>query len=111
MSSTRPDARLDLTLERNVSNDRGAPLNLRKPGHALPDLLKPGSVADMLGVSRSWVYAAAADGRIPSLRLGGPEGPLRFVAADIEEWLAAARAAWRPGQSTTETLQRAQTNG
>ncbi|MFN8121481.1 MAG: helix-turn-helix domain-containing protein [Thermoleophilia bacterium] len=77
----------------------------------LPRLLKPGAVAEMLGVSRSWVYAAAADGRIPSLRLGGPDGPLRFVAEDVEEWLTAARAAWRPGQTTTETLRRAQGGG
>lgn len=77
----------------------------------LPRLLKPGAVAEMLGVSRSWVYAAAADGRIPSLRLGGADGPLRFVAEDIEAWLTAARAAWRPGQTTTETLRRAQGGG
>lgn len=77
----------------------------------LPRLLKPGAVAEMLGVSRSWVYAAAADGRIPSLRLGGADGPLRFVADDIEAWLTAARAAWRPGQTTTETLRRAHGGG
>ena len=51
----------------------------------------------MLGVSRSWLYAAAADGRIPSVRLGGPQGPLRFVAGDIEAWLEQARAGWQPG--------------
>ena len=42
------------------------------------DLLKPGDVCARLKVSRAWVYRAAADGRIPSLRLGGPDGPLRF---------------------------------
>ena len=60
-------------------------------------LLKPTEVARQLGVSRSWLYAAAAEGRIPALRLGGPAGPLRFVRADLDRWLEEARAAWRPG--------------
>lgn len=49
-----------------------------------PRLLKPGDVTALLGVSRSWLYAAAAGGRIPAIRLGGPEGPLRFVPEDLE---------------------------
>jgi excisionase family DNA binding protein len=69
-------------------------------------LLKPADVARRLGVSRSWLYAAAADGRIPSVRLGGPGGPLRFVEADLDAWLDEARAAWRPGDSSAETLRR-----
>lgn len=54
----------------------------------MSDLLKPTEVAKLLAVSRSWLYAAAADGRIPSVRLGGPEGPLRFVQSDLTDWLA-----------------------
>ncbi len=50
-------------------------------------LLKPAEVCSLLSVSRTWVYAAAADGRIPSIRLGGEDGPLRFVKADLEAWL------------------------
>src|SRR4051812_50096429 len=42
------------------------------------DLLKPADVCAQLKVSRAWLYRAAADGRIPSLRLGGPAGPGRF---------------------------------
>jgi excisionase family DNA binding protein len=61
------------------------------------DLLKPADVARRLQVSRSWVYAAAEDGRLPSLRLGGPAGPLRFVAADVEAWIEDARRHWTPG--------------
>src|SRR4051794_23341287 len=61
-------------------------------------LLKPTDVARWLCTSRSWVYAAAADGRLPSLRLGGQSGPLRFVAHDVEQWLAATRAQWLPGR-------------
>lgn len=70
-------------------------------------LLKPTEVARMLGVSRSWLYAAAAEGRIPSIRLGGPEGPLRFAPEDLERWLEQARAGWRPGDSAQATLSRA----
>jgi excisionase family DNA binding protein len=64
-------------------------------------LLKPSDVARRLSVSRSWVYSAASDGRIPSLRLGGPDGPLRFIEEDIEEWVAQAREAWQPGTTAS----------
>lgn len=66
-------------------------------------LLKPGEVASMLAVSRTWVYEAAQRGRIPAIRVGGPDGPLRFVAEDLERWLAEARGKWLPGQSATAT--------
>jgi len=61
-------------------------------------LLRPSDVARELSVSRAWVYEAARTGRIPSVRLGGEDGPLRFIAADIDTWLAEARAGWRPGR-------------
>ncbi len=61
-------------------------------------LLRPNDVAKLLSVSRAWVYEAARTGRIPSVRLGGEDGPLRFVAADLEDWLAEARSSWLPGQ-------------
>jgi len=70
------------------------------------DLLRPNAVARRLGVSRTWLYAAAKDGRIPSLRIGGPDGPLRFVPEDLEAWLDEARAAWRPGDTSAATLRR-----
>src|SRR5437588_5297114 len=59
-------------------------------------LLKPSDLARRLGVSRSWLYAAAASGRIPSVRIGGEDGPLRFVPDDIDRWLDDARAEWSP---------------
>jgi excisionase family DNA binding protein len=62
--------------------------------------MKPAEVAALLRVSRSWVYAAAAEGRLPAVRLGGPDGPLRFVRADVESWLQAAREAWLPGRQS-----------
>lgn len=70
------------------------------------DLLKPTDVARRLGVSRSWVYDAAANGRIPCVRLGGPDGPLRFLPCDVEDWLELARRSWLPGVSTMRDSRR-----
>jgi excisionase family DNA binding protein len=64
------------------------------------DLLKANDVAQRLAVSRAWVYEAARTGRIPSVRIGGRAGPLRFVPEDIDRWLEAARAEWSPAPST-----------
>lgn len=61
-------------------------------------LMKPREVATMLGVSSSWVYDAANKGRIPAVRLGGDNGPVRFDQRDVEEWLRAARETWTPGR-------------
>jgi excisionase family DNA binding protein len=66
-------------------------------------LLKPTEVADRLSVSRAWVYDAAKVGRIPAIRIGGEDGPLRFVAQDVEDWLADARSRWIPGSRTVAT--------
>lgn len=69
--------------------------------------MKVAEVQKMLGVSRGWLYDAAKDGRIPSVRLGGPDGPLRFVRDDVERWLEDARQAWKPGDRPRDTLERA----
>lgn len=63
------------------------------------NLLKPNDLAQRLAVSRAWVYEAAKSGRIPSVRIGGVDGPLRFVPEDIERLLAEARTAWLPGRA------------
>lgn len=68
-----------------------------------PFLLKPSEVAAQLGVSRTWLYDAAKRGRIPSIRIGGEDGPLRFVPEDVDRWLDEARAAWRPGRPSAQT--------
>lgn len=34
------------------------------------------------------------------MRLGGKDGPLRFVRADVERWLENARREWLSGEST-----------
>jgi len=70
-------------------------------------LMKPNDVARRLAVSRAWVDEAAKSGRIPSIRIGGSDGPLRFVSEDIERWLAEARAGWLPGGAERADGQRA----
>src|SRR4051812_28807295 len=69
----------------------------------MQDLLRPAEVARRLGISRTWLYDAAKHGRIPSIRIGGPHGPVRFVEEDVDRWLDEARSAWRPGDTTAET--------
>ena len=64
----------------------------------MDQLLKPSEVVRYLGTSRSWVYDAAKRGDIPSIRLGTPDGPLRFIQADLEAWLNDARNRWQPGR-------------
>jgi excisionase family DNA binding protein len=85
-----------------VSRAVSAAVAAAPPVRLQADLLKPADVARRLGVSRSWLYDAAKSGRIPHVRLGGPDGPVRFVESDLLAWLAEARAAWRPGRGTTE---------
>jgi hypothetical protein len=31
------------------------------------------------------------------VRIGGEDGPVRFIAEDVDRWLDQARAAWTPG--------------
>lgn len=56
------------------------------------NLLKPSELARKLGVSRSWLYDAAKTGRVPSIRIGGADGPLRFIPEDIARWIDDARS-------------------
>jgi len=74
-----------------------------KDGRPMLSLLRPTEVAHRLGVSRAWVYDAAKRGRISSIRIGGEEGPLRFVPEDLELWIDDARAAWTPGRPAVVT--------
>lgn len=71
------------------------------------ELMRPSEVAHRLNVSRAWVYAAAKDGRLPAIRIGGADGPLRFDSDEIEAVIARARASWRPTDSAADTLRRA----
>src|SRR4051794_652283 len=56
-------------------------------------LLKPAEVIERLGVSRSWLYDAANSGRIPCVRLGSPDGPVRFRLSELEAWIEQGRVA------------------
>jgi excisionase family DNA binding protein len=73
----------------------------------MDDLLRPAEVARRLGVSRAWLYDAAKTGRIPSVRIGGTDGPVRFIERDLDAWIEQARAAWRPTDTAATTLRRA----
>jgi excisionase family DNA binding protein len=64
------------------------------------ELLRPAELARRLGVSRSWLYEAARTGIIPSRRLGGPNGPLRFVEDEVDAWLEQACRASQAGDSS-----------
>jgi excisionase family DNA binding protein len=88
----RSIGRIDPLTVNNTMNEPQSPLT--------STLLKPTAVAAQLGVSRSWLYEAAKNGRIPSIRIGGEDGPLRFVPEDVQSWLDDARANWMPGRST-----------
>lgn len=80
------------------------------PGEEEPqerlELMRPGEVQRWLKVSRSWLYEAAREGLLPSIRLG-PDGPVRFVRADVEQFIEAARAKWRLGDTRDDALRRA----
>jgi excisionase family DNA binding protein len=69
-------------------------------------LLTPSEVALRLGVSRSWIYAAAKQGRIPCVRLGGGDGPVRFVEAELAAWLLRSRPERSPGGSSSDATVR-----
>ena len=56
-----------------------------------PELLRPTEVLRILKVSKTWLYDAAKDGRIACVRLGGPDGPLRFERAVIEALIRDSR--------------------
>ena len=71
-----------------------------------PELMTPAEATRMLRVSRTWLYDAAKDGRIPAIRLGGPAGPVRFVRADLLAHIEQARACWQVGDTTSQTLRR-----
>ncbi len=60
-------------------------------------------VADLLGVERDWVYAHAQ--RLGAIRLGGPQGRLRFDVHHVQRTLtpgdtqaASGAAQRRPGR-------------
>jgi predicted DNA-binding transcriptional regulator AlpA len=69
----------------------------RRAGRDSSSLTK-GTAAGCSACRAPWLYQAAADGRIPHVRLGSNDGLIRFVPTDIEQWLENARRQWRPGR-------------
>src|SRR5205085_335236 len=53
-------------------------------GKTTKKLLTASQLAERFAVSRNWVYQAVADDVLPHRRLG-EDGPIRFVAAEIDE--------------------------
>jgi excisionase family DNA binding protein len=51
-------------------------------------LLRPEEVASLLGVKKSSVYEYARAGRLPCIKVGRH---LRFLRADIEQWVLRQR--------------------
>lgn len=45
-------------------------------------------VAELLGVHENWVYDQAANGSLPSYKLGGAR---RFDPAELRDWIAERR--------------------
>ena len=67
------------------------------------ELLRPSQVCKMLSVSRTWLYEATRQGRVPSVRLG-EDGPVRYDRTELEAWLRrrggqALRRQAEPGRS------------
>jgi excisionase family DNA binding protein len=81
-------------------------MNMGPEKPLLTTLLTPSQVAQSLGVSRSWLYEAAKTGRIPCVRIGGHDGPLRFIPDDIEQWIEDARTGYLSPAHKTSTAPR-----
>lgn len=47
--------------------------------------------AELMGVSRSLVYALVAAGTLPAVRIGTGRGTIRIDQAEVEKYLAAAK--------------------
>lgn len=62
------------------------------------ELLTAGDVAERLHVPRSWVYRAAREGDLPSVRCGRYR---RFDEGDVERWISRQK-----GASAGRTLDR-----
>jgi excisionase family DNA binding protein len=74
---------------------------LQESGNADEHLLTVAEVQRWLKTSRAWVYAAVRDRRIPYVRLGGEDGPIRFLESDVREHIRAGRVDALPTSSRT----------
>ena len=76
--------------ERETPAAASSILSREQPSPAPSGLVDAATLARMLGVDRSWVYAHAA--QLGGIRLGGPQGRLRFDLSRLGGQLAATPA-------------------
>jgi len=50
--------------------------------------LNVSEVAELIGVSKTWVYQAVESKRLPAIKLSPGRGPVRIRPADLQEFLA-----------------------
>ena len=67
-----------------------------KENYKTPKLLTVRDVAELLQLSESSVYAMAATGVLPHLRVGNGRGTIRFRQEDIAQFLESCQAAQAP---------------
>lgn len=72
---------------------------LGSPQHAPQRYVDGAMLARTLGIERDWVYAHAAE--LGAIRLGGPQGRLRFDLEHIRRALAGGNAAGRRARPQT----------
>jgi excisionase family DNA binding protein len=66
------------------------------------ELLTTREVADLLGMSMSWVLKHWQAGNLPGYKLGaGASSPIRFKRSEIEAWLDEHRQGPQTSKSTT----------
>jgi hypothetical protein len=82
--------------ERNtpVANTSGSILTAEQPTPTPARLVDAATLAQALGVEREWVYAHAR--QLGAIRLGGPQGRLRFDLAQARDLLARPSPPARP---------------
>lgn len=91
----------------SVSSTVGSAFARGRPAPSLSGLVDAATLAQALGVDRRWVYAHAK--QLGGIRLGGPQGRLRFDLARLGEKLdpASPYPAQRPTAERTQSRLRA----
>ncbi len=50
-------------------------------------LLRPKEAATLIGLTTNTIRAYVRQGKIPCVRLGGPNGPIRFDLRELHAWI------------------------
>lgn len=48
------------------------------------DTIRTAEAMRLLGVGRTWLWQKTKEGAVPSFRIGGPAGPLRYSRRELE---------------------------